>query len=237
MTSPKAYTAKLEDKLALNEKYTHFFFELVEPHELKFLPGQYVSIQVDDTGSRRSYSIASSPAIDHGFELLIDLGPCGLGCTYLNGLKFGEEIQALGPMGNFILQPVESAAESIVMIATGSGIAPFRAMIIDLLQVQQVKNPITLYWGMRFENQLFWLDEFQELMDSFPNFKLHPVISKAGSEWPLCRGRVTDCLVTHGLPQAAKYYLCGNKPMIEESSQILVSAGIKPEQIYHEKFW
>jgi benzoate/toluate 1,2-dioxygenase reductase component len=261
MNPPQQFTAKLEEKITYNDKFTQFQFELVQPHTMEFAAGQYVSIKVDDKGSRRSYSICSSPAVAHGFELLIDMTPQGIGSQYLKGLKFGDEIEFLGPMGMFTIaepsaggaaaseQPVavanpvptqtaqQPAEEQIVLVATGSGITPFRSMVLDLLQVKHDPRPITLHWGVRHSENLIWLDEWQQLENAFANFKFHPVISKPLSAWPLCRGRVTDCLKTHDLPENAGYYLCGGQAMIQDVVPLLEGRGVTAAQIHHEKFF
>lgn len=235
---PSQYRAKLEDKIVHNEKFIQYMFELTQPHEMSFVAGQYVSIKVSEAGERRSYSIVSSPDITHGFELALDISPGGLGSQYFQSLQFGQEIQALGPMGRFVIEeeslPLEPA---LIFIATGSGIAPFHSMLLDMLQVRHDTRPIVLYWGLRHEAELFWELEFQNLSESFPNFSFHPVISRPGAEWSLCTGHVTDCLTTHGVTEPAGYYLCGNKPMIEETSALLVQNGIDSARIHHEKFY
>ncbi|MEN8253145.1 MAG: FAD-binding oxidoreductase [Patescibacteria group bacterium] len=235
MTTPQQFTAKLQDKIDLNDKYVKYSFELIEPNKMEFLAGQYISIKVNENGSRRSYSICSSPKVDHGFELLVDIEPNGVGVSYLQSLNFGDEISFLGPMGIFVVD--EKQTDELVFVATGSGIAPFHSMVLDLLQNKGEQRKITLYWGMRYSKQIFWLDEFKELMDNFSQFNFHPVLSKAEPGWTLCHGRVTDCLMVHGFPANGDYYLCGSKAMIEESGEILKKSGISKEKIHFEKFW
>ena len=236
MNSPQRLQAKLADKLVHNDKFTQYFFTLVHPHTLNFDPGQYVSMVVDANGDRRSYSIASKPENKDAFELLIDHSPAGVGSTYLANLQIGQEVDILAPMGRFIFQREGSEAE-LVFVATGSGVAPFRSMIMSLLQEGIEKRPITLYWGMRFVEDLFWLDEWQDLAESYSNFMFHPVISRAMDEWPLCRGRVTDCLNIHEIPIDAGYYLCGNNTMIAEVTNLLMGKGVAKENIHFEKFY
>jgi ferredoxin-NADP reductase len=241
MIPPKLFKAKLEDTIIHNDKFTQLSFEFIEPTAMEFASGQYVSMKVAENGMRRSYSICSSPAITHGFELMIDVAPQGIGTKYLQNLQFGDQVEILGPMGQFVLaepqSEIGSKEEAIVMVATGSGITPFRSMLFDLLQVQQDKRPIHLHWGVRNENNLIWLDEIAELENAFPNFTFHPVVSQPLPEWPLCRGRVTDCLSTHQLPTNAGYYLCGGKPMIESVVQLLAAKGVSPVHVHHEKFF
>ena len=234
MATPQQFTAQLRDKRQLTDRYVQYFFELVTPNILEFSAGQYMSVQVSPTGDRRSYSIVSAPTITHGFELLIDHEPAGLGAHYFESLQIGDEIKALGPLGLFQLDHTEP---SYAFVATGSGVAPFRSMILQLLQQQQTDKQITLYWGLRQVTDLFWQAEFQELVQSFSNFRFHPTLSQGPQEWPLCRGRVTDCLSIHDIDVRAGYYLCGATAMITDVKAILLGRGILETAIHHEKFF
>ncbi len=232
--------AQLSERVVLNDKYQHLYLEMKEPHRFDFEAGQYVSIGFPDNPARRSYSIASSPTTDHGFELLIDVTPHGLGTTYLSEIQLGSEISFLGPMGVFTLAKDEQAAKekAIVFVATGSGIAPLRSMILDLLHTRNDQREIWLYFGLRHVEDLFWQEEFQDLDKAFPNFHFHLTLSQPSEGWPLCQGRVTDCLSVHDLPKEAGYYVCGNKAMIEDVSKLLIETkGIPKEFVHHEKFY
>ncbi len=236
MIRPQQYLAKLADKIILNEKFVQLKFEWVTPNTAVFLAGQYLSISIGDTANRRSYSVCSSPEETHGFDLMLDLEPNGIGVQYLNNLQFGQEISCLFPLGIFAI-PATVVGKPLTLIATGSGIAPFRSIVLDQLQIQKNTQPIQLYWGMRDANQLFWEDEFAELMESFPNFKFHPVISQPTAEWPLCRGHVTDCLFIHPLLPAAEYFVCGSEQMVNDVFKTLLSKEVRQEQLHRENFY
>jgi ferredoxin-NADP reductase len=237
MVKPQQCVAKLADKHVLNDKYVQLFFECVQPSRFAFDAGQYVSIAIPDgSGERRSYSICSRPDEEHGFELLIDVTPHGKGTNYLTGMAFGQEMQFLAPLGRFIVPP-EVTANPQVFVATGSGVAPFRSMILDQLQTKKNAAPMLLYLGLRHVEELFWEDEFEELAQNFPNFRFHPVISQALPEWPLCRGHVTDCFMVHETTPNSEYYLCGNQRMIDDMMRLIQEKGIAPEKIHHEQFF
>lgn len=238
MQPPQQYIARLEDKTVHNEKFVQYKFEFTNPHSMDFIAGQYVSLKVAENGTRRSYSICSTPGIKHGFETVVDLEPAGIGCQFLERLKFGDEVSLLAPLGQFVID-TQLQEDEIILVATGSGISPFMSMILDLLQEKQDTRPISLYWGMRHVEHLFWQDEFELLSENFANFSFHPVLSRAPEEWPLCRGRVTDCLSVHQLSESPKvgYYLCGSAPMIVDVSQVLSQKGVQAEHIHHEKFY
>lgn len=249
---PKPFTAQLTDKLEYNERYTQFRFELVgEPNKFEFKAGQYVSIQVSERGERRSYSVSSSPDITHGFEILIDVAPQGVGSKFLQSLNFGDTINFLGPLGRFVLTPeTNDYNKPIVFIATGSGVAPFKSMLHELLQIRQARveqteqadqtfepRQITLHWGMRYAEDLYWLEEMQDFMQNFSNFHFNPILSRPTEDWSLSRGRVTSVLEASTLDLTADYYLCGSQEMIVAVKDILVRKNIAPEQIHHESFY
>ncbi len=234
---PKRVTVKLADKHIFNEKFIQFNFELDEPHRMPFLAGQYVSIQVAENGDRRSYSICSSPSLDHRFDVLVDISPQGAGSKFLENLEFGKSVDTLGPMGAFTIAQASDETE-IVLVATGSGISPMRSIILDQLHEKKDTRKLTLYWGMRYVEELFWQDEFAELSDAFPNFSFHPVISRASDGWTLCRGRVTDCISVHqDHDPKTGYYLCGNQPMIHDVLGYLEGKAIDKKYLHHEKFY
>lgn len=233
---PQSLSARLREKQVLNSRYVDFVFELESPHRLEFEAGQHISIKVTPEGESRAYSIASSPAYDHQFEVLLDIAPNGKGVQFLQNLNPGDPIQAIGPNGRFTVQPDDQAL-AINFIATGSGVAPFKSMIQDLLYVKQETRPITLYWGLRHVEEMFWQDDLTEWEQNFKNFTFHPVISQAIPEWNLCRGRVTDCLSIHDLVVPAGFYLCGNRQMIKDMKQLLVGRGVDANHIYHESFF
>jgi len=235
MIPPKQCTAKLSDKLILNDKFVQMTFEWTEPHQVQFAAGQYISLLIPSVQLRRSYSICSSPAKEHGFDLLIDLAPNGVGVQYLNSLQFGQEVSCLCPLGIFTVPEVVTGP--LHFIATGSGIAPYRSMILDQLQNKKNTLPISLYWGMREPNMLFWEDELVELMQAFPHFQFHPVISQPQPEWPLCRGHVTDCLSTHQLLPDAQYFACGSEKMVIDVLTLLESKGVTKDHLHREKFY
>jgi len=235
LTSPQQFKAVLQEKQVFNPKFTLFRFELTQPHRLVFAAGQYVSIKINDLGERRPYSICSNPTTDHAFELLVDTSIGGKGCQFLQNLQLGQEIELLAPLGRFIVEPIKPT-NPLIFVATGSGIAPLRAMILDQLNTQQNSQVITLHWGLHEINHLIWQDEFQGLSRSYPNFSFHPVLSVSPPAWNLCRGRVTDCLEFHPLVETADYYLCGAKEMIADVSKILITRGVSETKIHYEKF-
>lgn len=231
------YTARVSEHTLLKGSFQYITFELVEPNQLDFMAGQYVMMKIPGQDARRSYSIASSPALKHRVDLLIDVKPQGVGTLYLQSLKPGDEVSFMAPAGQFVL--VDDAEEhSLVLIATGSGISAIRSMVLELLQVKQDRRPITLHWGLRYAEDLFWEEEFRLLERTYDNFHFDLVLSKGPDGWPLCGGHVTDCLTAHYKEYVGTgYYLCGNSRMVQEVSTFLSDRNVEDSHIHHEKFY
>jgi NAD(P)H-flavin reductase len=219
----------------LNEKFHLLKLEMRVPEELKFTAGQFIALKVTG-GQIRDYSIASSPGENKHFDLLIDVSGKGIGATYLQNLKPGEEIEFLAPLGNFIFK-CDDPAEKLLFVATGSGIAPFRSIIEDVLKNKKEQRPVYLYWGMRHREDLFLMEEFERLTGDYPNFKYKICLSKPDEQWQGEKGHVTEN-VAEDFDDFSNFsaYLCGNKQMIEEVTEMLKSKGLSGERCYHEMF-
>ena len=237
--------ARLSDKyyLSENQRFLLLKFELVEPNEIKFEAGQYLSIKISDRGERRSYSIASTPDNAHGFSLLAEIVEGGLGSNYLQNLSLGDVVDVIGPLGKFVVNEKSYQANSNInnklFVATGSGIVPIWSMINDQLINKKTIVPIRLHWGMKREEDLFWVDNLERLSEAHPNFVYDIVLSRPGDNWELCTGHVQDCL-TRDFPDGElsnwEGYVCGSKEIVLDICAKLEELKMKKEDIYHEKF-
>lgn len=254
MTPPQKYIARVSDKYCVseNEKYVYIKFELVSPDRISFEAGQYVSIKINEAGERRSYSIASTPSDDHGFHLLVEIVEGGKGSNFLNNLVVGQEVEVLAPMGQFVVNADTSARQHIntctrenvetklLFVATGSGIVPLWSMINDQLITKSEKRQMRLHWGMRSEDDLFFVDKLERLANEHSNFVYDVVLSKPSLEWGLCSGHVQDCLERDFGPKAGlvewEAYVCGRPEMIEAVSSKMIALGMLTQNIHHEKY-
>lgn len=233
----QTYTATVSEHALLKGSFQYITFELKEPNHLDFQSGQYVMLKVPGQDARRSYSIASSPALGHRIDLLVDVKPQGPGCSYLQSLQPGDTVEFMAPAGMFVLAD-DPEEEQLVMIATGSGISAIRSMILDTLQVRNDTRPIKLHWGLRYAEDLFWEEEFRMLERTHENFHFDLVLSKGPDDWPMCKGHVTDCLRIHYETYATTgFYMCGNTRMVHEVSEFLAQHGVGQQHIHHEKFY
>jgi len=212
-------------------------FELIEPGEITFLPGQTVMLYVAPASPaggpnvNRSMSIASSPSEKHFITLAHDVSPMGPYAKWALSAKVGDTMEFMGPLGSFILD--SESHRTKVFIATGTGVTPFYAMAQDYL-THNGTDTVTLYWGLRYEEDIFWQREFEDLLHAYPNFRLVLTFSQAGEYWQGKRGHVQDHIQINS---GSDYYLCGNKAMIDDMRAKLKDAGVPDTQIKFELFY
>lgn len=226
------YEAKTLNNSVLTSKYHYVTFET--KNSFLYQPGQFVSIKVAE-GIVRAYSISGQDAPNQ-FNILVDTSPGGMGSTYFETLKSGDTISYLGPFGTFTFKKNDSA-KHILFLGTGSGCSPLKCMLESALKASNAQTPMTLYLGLRYQSDIFWKEYFQKLVSEHPNFNFKLVLSKPDETWRGLTGHVTE-LVNKDFPDTSgcSAYLCGNKEMIDEATQILLSRGCSKDKIYSEKF-
>ena len=105
------------------------------------------------------------------------LGVCS---NYVCDLRPGDEVRVTGPVGKRFVLPEDPGRHDYLMLATGTGIAPFRGMILDLLEgpAGPVSSDIHLVMGTPYRSDLLYDDLFTDLAARHPNFHYHTVISR-----------------------------------------------------------
>lgn len=212
----------------------------VESQKFDFKPGQYMIFHVpgDEKVVHRSYSISTPPSDRGHFEVCVRAVSGGFGSNYMHRLRPGMKLKVEGPVGDFVLR--EDSAKDIVMVATGTGIAPIRSMLMHLLDTRS-RRRVRLFFGLRHESDLFYTDLMRGLAAHHPEFEHHITLSSADpSRWAGERGRVTDLIEQHLTPADAarsEAYLCGSAAMIESAKAALVAKGMAPGDVMHENFY
>jgi CDP-4-dehydro-6-deoxyglucose reductase len=197
-----------------------------------FLPGQYVNV-VTQSGATRSFSIASAPS-EGEIDLHIRVIPGGMFTAgELPELRPGARVDLHGPHGLFRLHPEDF--RPLLLVATGTGIAPLRAMLAALKE-EPDGPPVALYWGMREEDELYMVDEIAALGAELDDFTFVPVLSRA-SEGVHRVGYVQDAVLAD-LPDLSEHaiYLCGSPEMIADARGRFLEAGASVNHIYADSF-
>ena len=211
--------------------------QLPATERMQFKAGQYIEFLLKD-GKRRAYSMATAPHSDELLALHIRHMPGGLFTDQVFGtLKEKDILRFEGPLGTFFLR--EDSEKPIIMLASGTGFAPIKAMI-DHWAHQQSTRPITLYWGGRRPADLYMNALCEEWAKTLPNFRYIPVISDALPEdnWTGRTGFVHKA-VMHDLQNLSDYqvYACGAPIMVEAAQRDFVAECKLPtEEFFADSF-
>jgi ferredoxin-NADP reductase len=212
----------------------HFVFEVPEVEQLLFKPGQFVSLKETLAGKKitRPYSIASLPD-GNRFELCLNLVHQGVFTPHLFAMQPGDSVEISAPLGFFV---VRDPAKDALLIATGTGIAPFRSMAPGYFQHPHARQ-LTLLFGVRNEETIYYRDDFDALAHHHPNFRFWPTLSRADSSWTGRSGHVQSHLADAlGGRTDLDVYICGLKAMVDDVRAILKELGFDRKQIVFEKY-
>ena len=105
--------------------------------EFQYKQGQYITIKETLNGEelRRSYSACSSPVVDHDLRIAVKEIENGRMSGFLNnGVKVGQVLEVMKPMGNFYTEMPASTPKVYVGFAAGSGITPILSLLKTALK-------------------------------------------------------------------------------------------------------
>lgn len=231
------YKAKVVDIEDLTYDIKRVRFELIEPKEMEFKPGQFIQITVPGIDVVRAYSIAGDPKDTGHVELMIRQVYKGAATTFVHkALMEKDTIDIDGPFGDFYLQ--EDSNKDIICIAGGSGMAPIRSILYRLEDLG-MKRKVKYFFGARTQKDLFLTEELMELSKRFPNFEYIPALSHADDDetWQGERGLITDVVrrIAGDLTDS-EAYLCGSPGMIDACITVLQELNMPEEEIRFDKF-
>lgn len=233
----KQYTCRVLENIWITPTVMRIRFEPLK--HIKFFAGQFLSLivppQSDEPGVKRCYSFSSSPAEakEGYYELCVKYVSGGKATSYFSSLRKGDTFLVQAPYGDLRFKKPEEG-RAVCFIATGSGIAPFRSMILSE-EFQTIRPETLVLFGARTENEILYQHELEKAGAQYV-----PLVSQPTAEWQGPRGRVTDYLKS--LPVSwnfhqTDFYLCGNGEMVNDIYQFLCgSKGVNPKSIKKEAF-
>ena len=200
--------------------------------EINFLAGQYVNVAIPGTNETRSYSFSSKPG-NRLTGFVVRNVPNGKMSEFLSKtVKAGDQMTFTGPFGSFYLRDV---TRPVLMLAGGTGIAPFMSML-QVLEEKGSTQPIRLVFGVTNDFDLVAIEKLKALQDKFPWFEYRTVVAHADSQHDR-KGYVTGHVENDWLNQGdVDIYLCGPVPMVEAVRGWLDTEGVKPKNFLFEKF-
>ena len=221
----------------------------------------------------RAYSMANYPAEDDVFMLTVriatppfkpdrsdfmNVNP-GVASSYIFSLKPGDKVLISGPFGEFHvkehadnnvrLPQCDSPTQlpEMIWVGGGAGMAPLRAQIMHLTRTLNVRDrEMHYFYGARALNEVFYLNDFLQLEQDFPNFHFHLALDRPDPAADAQGVKYTDGFVhnvmyetylkNHPAPEDIEYYMCGPGPMSAAVVNMLDNLGVAPENILYDDF-
>lgn len=232
----------------VTETTWRFWVTMPGGRSLAFRAGQFVTMDLpihERKAKRwRSYSIASPPQEGRELEFCIVRLEGGAASRYFfEEVRVGTPIRFRGPQGKFVLpEPVE---RDLVFICTGTGVAPFRSMLLDLWRRAVPYRQIHLIFGTRHAEGILYREEFEQLLCDMPRFRYSVALSRdkdispEAFSFPVYHGYVHDLYLQEYGPQRPEvdFYLCGWRRMIDEARENLsLNMGYDKSRIHFELY-
>jgi CDP-4-dehydro-6-deoxyglucose reductase len=200
---------------------------------LRYNPGQYVNLSRGEL--KRSYSIANAVSNEEGLTFFIKKYEAGLMSKYwFEEAKIDDLLRVEGPLGSFFLRSLES--ENIIFLATGTGVAPVKAILEWVNQTAQdfQSKKIWFIYGARFEQDLYWKPiELGAIL----NLNFIPVLSRPSDRWTGEKGYVQEVVFRKNINvKNAQVYACGSSAMIASAKKMLVQNGLDPRRFFSDAF-
>ena len=224
----------------------HMAFVRADGQAFAFVPGQFVQVHfhyADGKPTKRSYSVATvgtgSGAVEQ-LEVAVSYVDGGAATDLLANLKEGDSIDGSGPYGRFCLMDAD-ANRRYLLVATGTGVTPYRAMLPQLERLMQTRDiQVALVYGARNEAELLYGDEFEACAARNPNFHFYACLSRTPRNLPRPHDRNghVQVALTELAPNAEHdiAYLCGNPDMVDQAFAQLKEAGLPIPHIRREKY-
>ncbi len=204
------------------------------------LAGQHVDVRLtapDGYQAQRSYSIASSPEDSH-LVLTVERLDDGEVSPYLvDELRPGDELELRGPIGGYFVWD-DAVPGPVMLIAGGSGIVPFRAMLRHAA-AETRGVAVRLLYSARTLGEVIYREELTGLAaDEVVDLRL-TLTRESPPDWPGHRGRIDSELLRQvAWPPAEDplTFVCGPSGFVETAATALVAGGHRPERIRTERF-
>lgn len=209
--------------VAKNIKSFHFR----TPKPVRYTAGQFIELnlphdQPDSRGTKRWFTLSSSPTEDH--LAITTKFASEKGSTFkqtLAALPIGTELMMSSPMGDFVLP--KDAAKQLVFVAGGIGITPMRSMVKYLVDSGQQRE-IQLLYGASSVDEIAYDDLFVSAGIGYTKIINQPPSDWQGESGILSAERI---VALAGGDVSQTFYVSGPEPMVESLEQDLKKLGVK----------
>jgi ferredoxin-NADP reductase len=202
--------------------------------------GQHVDVRLtaeDGYQAQRSYSIASAPEDGH-LMLTVERIEDGEVSPYLaDELQPGDQLELRGPIGGYFVWE-DSGTRPVLLVAGGSGVVPFRAMLRHW-EATQSSTPVRLLYSARSLRETIYRDELNAL-SAHEQLDIRFTLTREWPDgWPGYRGRIDRGVLEEVAwpPEAQPLnFVCGPSGFVETAASALVRSGHPPGQVKTERF-
>jgi len=202
--------------------------------------GQHVDVRLtaeDGYQAQRSYSIASAPEDDE-LVLTVERLEDGEVSSYLvDELRPGDSLELRGPVGGFFVWEA-ALGGPLLLVAGGSGVAPFRSIVRHHLAVDSDVR-LRLLYSARTLDDVLYRDELDRLAASH-DVDIRLTLTREWPDgWSGYRGRIDGALlaeVAWPADERPLVYVCGPTAFVETAASALVDLGHDPGRIRTERF-
>ncbi|HMC13311.1 MAG TPA: CDP-6-deoxy-delta-3,4-glucoseen reductase [Gallionellaceae bacterium] len=227
----KTLPSRVQKMQKVTDDVIVLYLMLPANERLQFLAGQYVDIIMKD-GKPRSFSLANAPHDDEFLQLHVRNIPGGAFTHHVfTEMKERDILRIKGPLGTFFLH--EDSSKPIVLVASGTGFAPVKAIIEHVLQIG-ITRPMHFYWGGRKQADLYMLDKAREW--EARGIKFTPVVSDEA--WPGRTGFVHQAVLEDYADLSGhQVYACGAPIVVEAAHRDFTSLrGLPNEEFFSDAF-
>lgn len=231
LPEPRTLACRIQSLQLLTPDVMKVVLRLPPKSDFRCHAGQYIEV-MGEGGVRRSYSIANAMTDTQQLELHIRHVPGGvMSHFWFEKATQNDLLRLNGPLGTFVVRQV--TGNDLVFLATGTGIAPVKAMLesLHMRMAEHMPRSVTVYWGGRVASDLYW-----QPPPEYAWVQFKPVLSRE----PAFAGRqgyVQQAFLSeHSDLAHTVVYACGSPEMIAAAKQALQSAGLPDNSFYADAF-
>lgn len=199
-----------------------------------FQAGQYINlfVEIDGVATARPYAISSSPSQRAYYDLTVKRAKGGFVSNHLlDRVAVGQRLTSSGPMGTFHHNPLFHG-DDLVFLAGGSGGAPARSLLLDILD-RGLPYRFHLVYVNSYIDDVIFDDELRGLANRHENFTLSEVISRPPTGYWGYTGRLTSELLQRLVGDIGDkmFYVCGPTPFNDNCVALLTGLGVARRRI------
>jgi CDP-4-dehydro-6-deoxyglucose reductase, E3 len=229
----KIVPAKIQSIQKLTHDVIKVSLRLPPNANFKYNSGQYVNLIKGNL--KRSYSVANACKEKTSLEFFIKKYEKGLMSQYwFEEAKENDLLRMEGPLGSFFLR--ESTCKNIVFLATGTGIAPIKA-ILENIQASPLDfedKKFFVFFGARYKEDVFWEPNLEN-----KNIEVNyiPVLSRQNQDWTGERGYVQDAVLRSTINlEGTQVYACGSNEMIQAAKEVFIKNKLSESNFFSDAF-